>query len=333
MGPKQAVVLVCLALTSLWPRVAEPALVELPFPLKTTTLKVEGMTYFIQGRVRLPHSQSVTSLRQMVLIGRGGNAVLEISGKLKMKAVTGGRNVIRDLVIEIMPDCKDLLLTTTDFRGSSKIRTSPEGPAKCEIYLEGLSMLGATELSLEMSGGQVDVQSSRFGKPVVIRGVHPSEKSRAKLKVLILSNLPRGGGFDAGLMVQDAWDVLVRNNELAGALSRFENCRKLDFDGNNVRSRVFEVIYDQVGGFKRTKVLNCDFRSATSRFYAPRNPKKPDSLERFNIHGSWFRGLTDPQEIRARYVEDSGRDERNGMLIKFKKISPRPRGLGGMGGA
>ncbi|MFT7676292.1 MAG: hypothetical protein ACI8QC_000262 [Planctomycetota bacterium] len=333
MGPKQAAVLAWFALSSLGWAARESAPVERPFPLKTTTLKEEGVTYFIQGRVRLPHNQSVSSLRQMVLIGRGEDAVLEVSGKLEMKAVTGGRNTIRDLVIEVMPDCKDLLVTTTDLHGRSMIRTSTEGPGDCEIFLQGLSMLGSTKLTLEMSGGQVDVQSSRFGKPVHIRGVHPSEKSRAKLKLILLSNRPSGGGSDAGLIVEDAWDVLVRNNELGGAHSRIENCRKVDVDGNNVRSRLFELIHDDVKGFKQTKVLSCDFRSANSRFFAPLNPKKPDSLERFNIHGSWFKGLTEPEEIRAECVEDSGRDERNGMLIKFKKISKGPRGLGGTGGA
>lgn len=74
----------------------------------------------------------------------------------------------------------------------------------------------------------------------------------------------------AELLVEGAWGVLMRNNELDGAPSRLESCRKLDFDGNNGRS----------------KLLHCDFRAVTSRFFALRNPKQPDSLELFNIHGS-----------------------------------------------
>jgi len=306
---------------------APPA--EQPFPLTNATLKTDGARYYVEGRVRLSRNQTVTSLRRMTLVGRGENAVLEVSGKLEIKAATGGRCTIENLTIELMPDCKDFLLTEADLSGSSAIVTGLEGPANCEVYLQHLSLRGATRIELEMAGGQVDLQNSFVGSPVVIRGVHPSEKNRAKLKVIVLENKTASGGLVGGLLLEEAWDALVRNNDLAGERTRISNCRKLDFDGNNLRSARFELLQASVKDFAKTKVQSCDFQSGDTRIYAPGDPEEPEKLERFTIHTSWFGGETDADTIRRERVIDGGREEGNGMLVTFKKTSSRMRGLGG----
>ena len=118
--------------TSVAPRPAT----EEPFPLETTTLKNDGASYYIEGRVRIPHNQTVVSLRHMSLTGRGTHPVLEVSGKLEIKAATGGRSKIRNLTIEVMPDCVDLLVTEAIFSDGGGVRSSPDGPADTEIYLQ-----------------------------------------------------------------------------------------------------------------------------------------------------------------------------------------------------
>lgn len=206
---------------------------EEPFPKKNATLRTDGATYTIEGRVRIPHNQTVVSLRQMNLVGKGGNAVLEVSGKLEIKSATGGRNEIRNVTIELMPDCRDLLITETNFTDDGGIRTSPEGPANCEVYLQNLSIRDSATLSLKMLGGQVDLQDSAVSAPVRIQGIDRSKRNRAKLKVLILNNKPADGtlsgatstggsqskfvGLSGGLYLDNAWDALVRNNDLGGA--------------------------------------------------------------------------------------------------------------------
>lgn len=314
---------------------------EQPFPLETTTLKTDGARYYVEGRVRIPFNQTITSLRHMTLVARGAGAVIEVSGKLEIKAATGGRSTIQNVTIEIMPDCKDLLVTEANFSGNAAVVTGERGPANCEVYLQNLTLSDAARIELEMSGGQVDLQDSYVYTPVKIVGVNPSEKNRAKLKVLLLNNKPGGvdpvtgsgggggAGLAGGLHLENAYDALVRNNDLVGGATLIKDCQKLDFDGNNVRSGKFDLVQPDVKLFKKTKIQNCDFQSRTTRIFAPRNPQKPDKLERIFIHGSWFQGTTEPEEIRQKHVLDSLREEENGMLVSFKKVSPRMRGLGG----
>ena len=195
-----------------------------------------------------------------------------------------------------MPDCKDLLITQTDFTDGGGIRTSPEGPASCEVYLNNLGIRESATLSLKMLGGQVDLQDSAVSAPVRIQGIDRSKRNRAKLKVLILNNKPVDGtlsgatstggsnsrfvGLSGGLYLDNAWDALVRNNDLGGARTTIENCRKLNFDGNNVRSQLTELIQKSPKDFKKTKIMSCDFRSKTIRIFAPGDPDKPEKLER-----------------------------------------------------
>lgn len=301
---------------------------EQPFPLESTILKGDGETYYVAGRARLPHGATVTSLRGMTLVGRGEKAVLEVSGKLEIKATKGGHIYIKNLTIEVMPDCKDLLITQATFSGTGGVRSSDEGPASCEIFLKNLTLNDKCGIDLRMTGGQIDLQESYVRNPVRIEGIDRTEKNRAKLKLILLSNSGKAG-FAGGLFLTNAQDALVRNCRLGGPLSKIERCQKLDFDGNNVSSTQFEVLHDDVKDFKKTTIKNCDFHTKDTRLFAPGNPKKPDRLERMTVQGCWFHGATDPEVIRQKYVKYSGREPGNGMLIVFKKPTPRPRGLGG----
>ncbi|MFT7670092.1 MAG: hypothetical protein ACI8X5_002799 [Planctomycetota bacterium] len=302
---------------------------ELPFPLKTTTLKTAGVSYFVSGRVRLPHNQTVVSLREMNLVGRGERAVLEVSGKLEIKAVTGGRVNITNLTIEVMPDCKDLLISDANISGGGGIISSETGPSSAEIYLHGLRVSGSAKIDLKMSGGQIDLQSSSVATPVHLKGINASEKNRAKLKVILLGNRPSIGGLSGGLFIDNAYDALVRNCLIGGKHSLMSNCQKLDFDGNGVRSTKFEITQKGPKDFKKTKIKSCDFSSPTIRIYAPLDPKSPDKLERFSIQSCWFNGATTPDVIREKYVMDNGREKGNGMLVTLKRVSAGRKGLGG----
>lgn len=302
-----------------------------PFPLKSTTLKTEGAQFYVAGRVRLPHNASVVSVKTITIEGRGEKPVLEVSGKLELKAALGDRIQIRNLTIEVMPDCKDLLIMRTDFSASSHVISSEEGASKGNIYLHDLRLRDTSRIDVQMSGGQFDLHDSGIDASVRIRGVDASEKNRAKLKVILLNNQTRNGGFKGGLELENAWDALIRNCDLAGPLTRIKRCQKLDFDGNNVRSKLFEVLQEDTKDFKKTKIMNCDMRTPTTRIFAPIDPKKPDHLTRFSMQGCWFSGVIEDKAIRAKYVIDNGRDPENGMLVTFRKTSKGARGLGGAG--
>jgi len=304
-----------------------------PFPLKTTTLKQDGQVYTVEGRVRIPRSQTIVSLRHMKLKGVGPDAVLEVAGALEMKAVTGGGVTIENVTIELLPDCKELLLTSATFNGNSSLRSSDEGPNKAKVFLSGVTFSGKAALDLRMSGGRVDLHSSHSDSPVRITGVHPSEKNRAKLTVRLLGNNGtrnnRPTGLMGGLFLIGAWDASITSCDMAGAHSVIENNRGLLFAANNMRSKLAEFRQDDPKAFSRTKIQNSDFRGPETIVFAPGDPAKPDKLVRIQMDGCYFQARTDPDIIRDLLVRDSGRDPKNGMLVTFKKTSGKPRNLGG----
>jgi len=304
-----------------------------PFPLKTTTLKRDGAVYTVEGRVRIPRSQTIVSLRHMKLKGIGPDAVLEVAGKLEMKAVTGGAVTIENVTIELLPDCKELALTSATFTGTSGLRSSEEGPNSAKVYLSSTKFRGKAACDLKMSGGRVDLHQSHSDSPVRIMGVHPSEKNRAKLTVRLLSNNGTENGRPTGLMgglfLTGAWDASITSCDMAGAHSVIANNRGLLFAANNMRSKLAEFRQDAPKAFARTKIQNSDFRGPDTLFFAPVNPAKPDKLTRIILDGCYFQRRTDSDIIRDLLIRDSGREPKSGMLVTFKKISERPRNLGG----
>ena len=301
-----------------------------PFPVsKTTTLKTDGLVFHVEGRQRIPSNVKIASWRAIEIRGQGGEAVLEVEGVLELKAVTGGRVQVRDVWIEPMPECRSLYLANTTFHGSGGIRPSPEGPCAPQIYMEFLELGPGTSLELDMTAGSVDLQASIARAPVRFTGLRPSPKKPNGTKVEVLTcKSKKKGGLNGGLLVEGMRDVLVRNCDLAGERTAFVDCEKLDFDGNNSRSRLTEFRHSDYGGLKKTKIHNCDFRSPRVVTWTP--VKTEGRAERLLMDHCWIGGWTDPDSILAEVIEDSSRDPTSGVRVDFRKLRERPFGLGGM---
>jgi len=307
---------------------------EQPFPTSTTTLKTDGALYYVRGRQEIPRNANIVSLRKMKVHALDGEAVLEVSGTLELKAVTGGEVLLEDVWLELTPECRSIYLSHVTFTGKGGIRPSPKGPTEAKVFAEATQFKGGAELSMDCTAGTVSLNGVHSEKPVVLRGIARSDEAGSLLELQILSCQSKereGGdkGFPEGLIVEGAKEVLCRNNYLGGKLSRFLNNGEVDFDGNNARSEDLEFIMEEPKDFKRVKVHNCDFRSPRIKFYAPGSGGK---AQRVTIDHSWFASGVEPEVIKPAQIIDNDVDPENGVLITFKKIVPLAMGLGGKAG-
>jgi hypothetical protein len=310
-----------------------PVAAQAPFPVAaSTTLRADGAVYTVTGRQVIPKSVTITSLRAMTLQGRGENAVLVVAGALDIKAALGGKNVIEGVTIELEPECKSLYLGNVDFVGSGGVRTAEKKPGTARIYMEFVNFGYGTSLALEASAGEIDLQASTSSAPVRVRGHELNEKkpNRVKLNVLTCMGTLPGSGLHGGLVVENVHDVTVRNCDLAGAETRFVDCRVLDFDGNNARSAVVEFRQSQPRRFDKTKIHNTDFRSPRVVVFAPAEGKpEDDKKEHLTLESCWFLGLVDAEAICGSRVQDRRLDPKNGVWITFRSTSAKALKLGG----
>lgn len=307
---------------------------EQPFPTSTTTLKTEGALYFVRGRQEIPRNANISSLRKMKVHGLDEESVLEVSGTLELKAVTGGEVLLEDVWLELTPECRSVYLSHVTFTGKGGIRPSPKGPTEAKVFAESTEFKGGAELSMDCTAGSVSLNGVHAEKTVVLRGIARSDEAGSLLEIQLIGckGRERGGGmkgFPEGLIVEGAKEVLCRNNYLAGDVSRFLNNGEVDFDGNTASSDDLEFIMEDPKDFKRVKVHNCDFYSPSIKFYAPGTGKK---AQRLVLDHSWFESGLDPKAIKAAQIIDNDKDPENGVLVTFKKIVEIAMGLGGKPG-
>ena len=312
-----------------------------PFPVTTTTVKVDGTHFFVRGRQVIPRNAKVALLRRAHVDGTGQKnddgteeaAVIEVSGTLEIKAVTGGRVELRNTWLELTPECRSLYLSNVRFVGGGGIRPSGEGPSTSDVYIEQVEFIEGAALHLECCAGTVTISSVHCKEPTILNGASRSEKaeSKAKIRVIGCKGGRSGGwrGMMGGLTLSGAKSALVQFSHLEGGTSRFADNGKLSFEGNNVRSQVIEFAYSARGQFKKAKISGCDFRSKSVAFQAPLNGKK---TERLSIKDCWFSVGDDPAKILAEQVQDSTRDENSSAEVSIKSPKEQPIGLGGPAG-
>ena len=299
-----------------------------PFPVsKSTTLKEDDALYFVDGRVELRSGVKVVNLRKATLKGRGEDNVLTVNGTLELKAVTGGTVVIEDLWIEPGPQCKSIVLSHCDFRGDAGIRTSAEGPTKTRIFMEYVHFEGGSELTLEMTGGRLDLQTCGFRTPAVITGVPPSDKGKNNLELVIMNCKGRREGFFEGLKVDGVREATVVFSDLAGAAASFLDVEKLTFTGNNARATTVEFRHEQPSRFGKTKISACDFTPEKLIFAQPAK----GGQQRLKLDGCWFDGMTEEEDIRREMLEDGQGDEGSGVVCRIVKPAEARVGMGGGG--
>ncbi len=304
---------------------------EEPFPTeKTVTLRAESADYYVEGRQLIPGHVKISSLRRAKLSGRGEGAVLQVDGTLELKAVTGGEVLVENLWIEVLPRCKSLYLSHVKFGKKSGIR-SPEGaPNKAVIYMEYCEFDPGT-FSIDMTAGTLDFQTVHSRAPVVINGSAPSAKSSNNTKILIMGCMGQRGGnrpraLSGGLLVTGIKDALIRNNDIGGERTLFQDCSKIMFDGNNARSGMTEFRQSEYGDFGGLDFKKTDVCSDELVFFAPAKGKKQ---ERVKLENCWFGGSEDPETIRSTVVRDCLRDPECGVMVTFRKTSAEPLGFGG----
>ncbi len=313
-----------------------------PFPVKTVTIKVDDSQFFVRGRQVIPRKAKVVLLRRAKVTGSGAvgddgeeeSAVIEVSGTLELKAVTGGRVELRNTWIELTPECRSLYLTNVRFIGGGGIRPSSEGPSKTDIFMENVEFIEGASLNLECSAGTLTISSTHCKEPVSIVGASRSDNAESKAIVRVIGckgGRPGGWrGMMGGLTISHAKSVIVQFSHLEGGISRFADNGKLSFEGNNVRSKLIEFAYSKPGQFKKAKISGCDFRSKEVAFQAPVDGEK---TERLSVKDCWFSSGDDPEKILADQVLDRSRDEATSAVVSLRSVKERPIGLGGKAGS
>ncbi len=304
------------------------AAAEVPFPTnKTQTLRKEFGEYYVEGRQVIPKNVSITSLRQMKLVGRGENPTLVVEGVLDLRAVTGGWARIENLRIELAPTAKELVLMDVELGRGAKLVPSDAGPAKAKVSFNGSKILHGGSFEVLMDAGKVAVMASLTSGPMTIRGAMRSETKGSNLDVVVVTNKGPNFGIRGGLVIEGARDVTVRLSDLAGERVRLENNEKLAFDTSNVRCEVLEFRHERAGRLPKAKIEACDFRCDRMLFVAP--AKKEGKTGRLAISKSWFGGRLDEDLIRTDMIRDAEVDPESGIEVVLRKISEVPLGLGG----
>jgi hypothetical protein len=340
--------IVLLALATLTASVLQdqPAQREGPIPVeKSFALKEDGQTWYVSGRQRIKSNVALESLRACRIVAQGEEAVVEVEGKLDLRAATGGNIVFENVWIEPMPGCKGLVLLNCRFNGGG-VRTARDGACKTDVLLHSSNFAEKAKLELDLLGGEFNMLSCSFFEPVTFRGVAPDDKSRNALKLHITNckgrpKGPAGGGgrggggggpsvapygFAGGLHVEGVREVLVRNCSVAGEQSVFADCEELTFDNNLAISKRIEFKSSTPKGFGGVTIATTDFDCDRLVLFQPKSLSAPQKVR---LESCWFDGRVDEQRILAEIVEDASNNPESGVSASFFKIQENPLGFGG----
>lgn len=303
---------------------------ELPLPTrKSTILRVQGTTYFVEGRRRIPWGVEISIQKETRIVGRGAGAVLEVAGELEVHGVRGGEVILKDLWVEPAPKFGKIQLDTVKFRSRGGVRT-PEGQTvDGDLVIENTDFVEDTSVDVSFSGGLIRFLSAGFKKPVHLHGRPAAGKTKGTVKLSAIGCFApsiyfgRLHGFEAGLVVSGIRKATIRNCRVGGAKSEFVDCSALTFDGNRVDSALLAFRNTKPGLFRGTKLQKCDVYAKEVVFFGPRDKKREVVL----LDKCWFRGHTRVKDIQADVIKDAGDDERCGVTTHFVKLKQRPHRL------
>ena len=289
------------------------------FPTKSATFKTDGLQFEVDGRTKIPRNADVINLRHCRITGKG-EAVLEVSGYLELKCVTGGSTVLRDVWIELAPDSKEIYLSGVVFEGSGGIRPSEAGPSKARIYMEAARFKGGASFFLETTSGKVTLSGCTMQGPFTVQGRAKDAKGGNKTELQLLSLTAY-----EGITIENVRKSLVISSMIGGKESNFIDCEALDFASNLAKSETFTFTQTRPKKFGKTKIKNTDFLAKSILFSAP--AKKPGQAERVRFDGCYFEDGYTPEGVRARIITDIGKDEKIAVLATFKKLQEKPLGF------
>jgi len=289
------------------------------FPTKSTTFKTDGLEFEVGGRTKIPRNADVINLRHCRIVGKG-DAVLDVSGYLELKCVTGGNTVLKDVWIELAPDCKELYLSGVVFEGSGGIRPSEAGPSRARVYMEATRFKSGTSFLFETTSGKVTLSGCTTQGPFTVRGRAKDAKGGNKTELQIL-NL---NAYE-GITIENVRKSVVISSMIGGKESNFIDCEALNFASNLAKSEIFTFTQTRPKKFGKTKIKSTDFLAKSILFSAP--AKKPGQAERVRFDGCYFEDGYTPEGVRARIITDIGKDEKVAVLATFKKLQEKPLGL------
>jgi hypothetical protein len=321
------ILIVLAALAFLLPSVTA----QTPFPTdKNSRLEELGDTLTVTGRMRIPRRLKIECLRAITIEGSGDDATLEISGKVKMRAATGGKIEFRDVWVELTPECKEITLAQCIFTGKGGIRPSPDGPSQAKINFEQVEIESTASLTIEATSGNILMDRCGLEGPLVIRGIPKSEKAKSTLTLSIYGSAWRdqqgkAHGILGGIIVEGIRDGTIRTCDMAGPEALFIDNKKLTFDGNNARADLFEFRNSANGKFGGLKITKTDFRTPKLVLSSPPQGKK---AERLTLDKCYFGGLEDLDAIRDERLHDFENSE-SGVVAILRDVCAEPHNFAG----
>ena len=288
-----------------------------PFPVKRSTiLRKGGVTYFVEGRQRIPKGCEISVQKDVVIVGRGKGAVLEVEGSLQVHGVRTREVIVKDLWIEPSRRCEDIHLDMAIFRGSGGLRAPRQLEARGKVFVENVVFGRGTFLELALAGGRVDLSALGLYEPASVVGLPERGQAFAPLTVNVrgCARPEAPNGFLGGLSVKAAKDVTVRINYLGGAKSEFVDCYAVMFDGNKVLSAELAFEQRDPGRMSKTKLMKCDIYSTRVSFKVP-----PGRKEGVRLDKCWFKGLARKKEILDKVIRTTG-----DINVKLGKVNTRP---------
>jgi hypothetical protein len=304
---------------------------EIPFPVgKTTILRQEKVRYVVEGRVRIKEGIEITCLRDVYIVGKGKDAVIEVEGKFKVHGVGAREVIFENVAVEVLPNFDSIHMDMAIFRKGASVRTVPDKPAAGKrFFLQMVDFKEDATLNLDFNDGQIQLRSVCSDKPVTIRGFTPEGKKENKVKLFCLGCAEGGEhpGLVGGLIVENVYDVTIRINRLGGEKSEFKGCRVLFFEGNKVTSKSLLIEQTALLDFRKTKFNKCDlYCDKVTVKSAPGEDKERDNLF---VDRCWFKGILDPDRVRKEILTDGADDEKNVAEVKLGKLGKRPLELAG----
>jgi len=302
---------------------------EIPFPVeRSTILREEGATYFVEGTRRIPWGVEIAVQKEVKIVGRGKDAVLEVEGALQVHGTRDREVIFEHVTIRPAPRFEELRLDMAILRGSGGLRTARDQPSAGKVSVENSMFSDAAAIELALCAGELTIFATHSFEPARIAGLPqaPEKPCAAKVRIDACFNAQNSfqSGFIGGLLLSGLPGATVRNSRMAGAVSEFRDCGALTFDGNKVNSTALAFTHATPGGFKGSRFLKCDVYATTIRFTAPEG-----KAERVTLDKWWFRGLTKPDEIHEKLIRDGKDDPRNAARVDFAKINDRPLELAG----
>jgi hypothetical protein len=313
---------------------------EQPFPVdRTQILSKEKAVYTVEGRVRIPKGVEISCLKDVVIRGKGSQpAVIEVEGSLTVHGVLTREVIFEDVTVEPCPTFTQITMDMTIFRGNGGVRTGKDQSAEGPLQLELFDFVGGASMDVCFGGGSIVLSSVCADNFTKIRVRKPPGKEKNMVRLFVrgcpqdprVRCTPHGGrvGLVGGLEADGGDDMTIQLSRIGGSLCAVRNWgQRLIFDGLKINSAKVEITHEKSGQFQRVQCAKLDVYSSEVRASCPPAKGAKDTL---TMDRCWFKGITDPKELRGKVLHDGTEDpENNGVRIQLPTVTDRPLELAG----